>query len=125
MLHYGDIVYADLNPSLGHEQNKRRPLLVVGNDRFNRNCNLTFVTPITHTDNGYPLHVDIGAIPCDDGESLNGFAAVEQTKSLDLRARGARKVGTAPDTVMAKVSRLLLACLLRDDQSVISSMYLE
>lgn len=121
MFHYGDILYVNLDPSLGHEQNKRRPVLVVGNDRFNSRCNLTFVTPITHTDNGYPLHVDVGLIMGEDGDPINGFAAVEQTKSLDLNVREPWKVGVAPDAVMEAVTNRLLSCLLRDDQSVLSS----
>ena len=125
MFHFGDIVYVNLDPSLGHEQNKRRPVVVVGNDRFNSRCNLTFVTPITHANNGYPLHVNVGLIMGGENTLINGYAAVEQTKSLDLTVRDPQKVGVAPDSVMEEISDRLLSCLLRDDQSVLSSELLQ
>lgn len=36
MCHYGDVLMVDLDPSKGHEQRKRRPVVVVSNDAFNR-----------------------------------------------------------------------------------------
>lgn len=43
MCHYGDVLMVDLDPSKGHEQRKRRPVVVVSNDAFNRNCTLAVV----------------------------------------------------------------------------------
>lgn len=116
---YGDVLYANLDPSVGHEQRKRRPLVVMSGDRFNRACNQTFVCPVTSADTGYPLHVDVGAVRLDDGSIMRGFASVEQVKSLDMEARDAVKAGTMPDAVMARLSDLLVACLLRDDRMVV------
>lgn len=59
----GDVVWADLDPSAGHEQNKRRPLIIVSNDKFNARCSLTMAVPITSTDSGYPLHIPVGTVP--------------------------------------------------------------
>lgn len=120
---YGDVVYANLDPSAGHEQTKRRPLIVMSNDRFNGYCNLTFVCPVTHADTGYRLHANVGPIRLGDGTCLEGFAAVEQTKSLDLEARDAVKVGHVPDTMMLQLSDLLLMCLMRDDQMLLPTTY--
>lgn len=121
MLHYGDVVYANPDPSVGHEQTKRRPLIVVSSDHFNTHCNLTFIVPVTSTDNGYPMHVPVTNVKLADGTTLNGFAAVEQTKSLDLNARNAEQVGTAPDELMSRITDILLSCLLRDDLIILSS----
>ncbi len=43
----GDIYYADLNPTVGSEINKRRPVLIVSNDANNRAANTVTVLPIT------------------------------------------------------------------------------
>ncbi len=43
----GDIVYADLSPTVGSEINKRRPVLIVSNDASNRAANTVTVLPIT------------------------------------------------------------------------------
>lgn len=117
---YGDIAYVDLDPSVGHEQCKRRPVVVVSSNRFNAMCNMTFVAPITSTNNGYPLHVPVRDVCLPDGSHLNGFIAVEQVKSLDLAARFATSVGCMPDDVMERVTDVLLSCLLRDDLIVLS-----
>jgi mRNA interferase MazF len=39
--------YADLNPTIGSEINKRRPVLVVSNDANNHAANVVTVLPIT------------------------------------------------------------------------------
>lgn len=84
-------------------------------------CNLTFVTAVTHTDNGYPLHVRLPELEMDDGTVLTGFAAVEQTKALDLIGRCAEKIGTVPDEIMAEISEKLMACMLREDSVLLPS----
>ena len=88
--HYGDVVWADLDRSQGHEQTKRRPLVVVSNERYNRLCNLSMVVPITSKATGYPLHIDVGLVPGEEGAApIRGFAEAEQLKALDLIARDA------------------------------------
>ena len=118
---YGDVVWADLDPSVGHEQIKRRPLIVVSNDKFNRHSNLTMTVPITSVDNGYPLHIDVGAVPSEGNEpSVEGFAEIEQLKSLDLDARNAVRVGTIDEAGMDRILSLVLGCLITPDMTIIS-----
>lgn len=120
-LRCGDVVWADLDPSCGHEQAKRRPLIVVSNDGFNRHCGLTMIIPITSADTGYPLHVGVGAVPSEGtNPPVTGFAEVEQLKSLDLRARNAVRVGTIGPEGMDKILSLVLGCLVTPDMSIIS-----
>lgn len=104
----GDIVVADLDPSAGHEQRKRRYLLVVGNEQFNRTCNLTLACAITSADNGYPLHVPVH--PISMGDPIEGFVEVEQLKALDLEARNAEVVGWVPSDEMDCITGMILAC---------------
>ena len=118
---YGDVVWADLDPSCGHEQRKRRPLIVVSNDKFNARCNLTMTVPITSRDSGYPLHIDVGVVPAEDGvPGVRGFAEAEQLKSLDLDARRARKVGSIDAKGMDRILGLVLGCLISDDMTIVS-----
>lgn len=117
----GDVVWADLDPSACHEQKKRRPLIVVSNDKFNQRCSLTMTVPITSTDSRYPLHVSVGAVPSDgDHAPLRGFAEIEQLKSLDLSARNAKLVGRIDERGMDKILSLLMGCLITPDMTVIS-----
>ena len=117
----GDVVWADLDPSAGHEQNKRRPLIVVSNDKFNARCSLTMTIPITSTDSGYPLHIPVGTVPAEGVEApLKGFAEIEQLKSLDLHARNAVLVGNIGEKGMDRILSMVMGCLIAPDMTVIS-----
>lgn len=118
---YGDVVWADLDPSAGHEQNKRRPLIVVSNDKFNAHCSLTMTVPITSSDTGYPLHLSVGVVPSEDGvPQIRGFAQIEQLKSLDLESRHAVKVGSIDAKGMDAILSMVMSCLIAPDMSIIS-----
>ena len=110
--HYGDIVWADLDPAAGHEQNKRRPLIVVTNDAYNAYNNLVMTIPIT-SDREYPLHVNIGIIPTEDGQAIHGWAEIEQAKCLDLDARNGVKTGDIDETTLDHITDLLIGGLLQ------------
>ncbi|MBR3318588.1 MAG: type II toxin-antitoxin system PemK/MazF family toxin [Atopobiaceae bacterium] len=117
----GDVVWADLDPSAGHEQTKRRPLIVVSNDKFNAHCNLTMTVPITSSTKPYPLHVDVGIVPSEAGERpIHGFAEAEQFKSLDLDARNAMLVGRIGPKGMDKLVSLVLGCLITPEMTIYS-----
>ena len=109
---YGDVVWADLDPAAGHEQVKRRPLIVVSNDSYNRFNNLVMTVPVT-SNREYPLHIDIGVIPTDDGGEIHGWAEIEQAKCLDLDARRGVKAGTVDGWVMDRVTEMLLGGLMQ------------
>lgn len=56
----GEIWLADLNPTRGHEQSGRRPVLVVSEDLFNRGpVGLVVVLPLTSTIRNVPSHVPV------------------------------------------------------------------
>jgi mRNA interferase MazF len=102
----GDYITVTFDPQSGHEQKGRRPAIVVSNDLFARHTGLAIVCPITSTDRGYPFHVAIT-----DEPKVTGFAMVEQVKSIDFSARGARKVAHATNEVLDEVLSILDACV--------------
>lgn len=56
----GEIWLADLDPTRGHEQAGRRPVLVISEDVFNQGpADLVIVLPVTSTHRGVPAHVPI------------------------------------------------------------------
>ncbi len=56
----GEVWLADLNPTRGHEQAGRRPVLVVSEDLFNRGpAGLAIVLPMTSRIRGVPSHVPV------------------------------------------------------------------
>jgi mRNA interferase MazF len=102
----GDFIAATFDPQSGHEQRGRRPALVVSNDLFNKHTGLAIVCPITNTRRDYPFHV---AIPAEQG--VTGFVMVEQVKSIDFRARRAKRIGRASEPVLQEALSLLDACI--------------
>ncbi|MDF7663270.1 type II toxin-antitoxin system PemK/MazF family toxin [Bifidobacterium sp. ESL0763] len=110
---YGDLVWMNFDPSLGHEQKKRRPAVVVSNDAYNRYNNVIMVVPISHAKE-YPLHVDIGTVPQEDSKKpIHGWAEVEQLKSLDVSIRNTVKVGSLDYRTLSVISARIFDCLRR------------
>jgi mRNA interferase MazF len=100
----GDIVWLDFDPQAGREQAGHRPALVLSPARYNGLTGLMVCCPMTSRIKGYPLEVV---------ESRDPPSAIlaDQIKSVDWRARDARKKGViaAPTLgeVRAKISALL------------------
>lgn len=58
----GEIYYADLNPTIGAEIRKKRPILIISNDANNRGSSTITVLPITsNITNVYPFEVALPA----------------------------------------------------------------
>jgi mRNA interferase MazF len=102
----GDFVAVTFDPRSGHEQRGRRPALVVSNTLFNEHTGLAIVCPLTSTDRRFPFHVAVV-----DDLDVTGFVMVEQVKSIDFRARRAKRIGRASDGVLDEVLSILDACI--------------
>lgn len=102
----GDLIAVTLDPQSGHEQRGRRPALVVSNDLFNRHTGLCIACPVTNTRRDHPFHV-----PVPDGTSVTGVVMVEQVKSLDYRAREAKRIGSIGAAALDDVLAILDACI--------------
>ena len=126
MCHYGDVLMVDLDPSKGHEQRKRRPVVVVSNDAFNRNCTLTVVAAISHGRGDFELHIPFSPVPASDVSNggsgvADGFVQLEQIRALDLSARNAVKIGSLRQKDMDTVTSMLLGCFIQPDMMVLPS----
>jgi mRNA interferase ChpB len=96
----GDIYLVSLDPTLGHEQQGQRPVLVVSPTAFNEATKLPVVLPIT---SGGEFARRIGfAVPI-SGIQTTGVVRCDQPRVLDLRARGGRKVDSLPPEILAEV----------------------
>lgn len=58
----GEIYYANLDPTVGSEVSKQRPVLVVSNDLHNRKAPMVTVVPLTsNVERVYPFEVFLSA----------------------------------------------------------------
>ncbi len=94
----GDLVWLQFNPQAGHEQAGHRPALVVSPVEYNRKVGLALFCPVTSRIKGYPFEV---VLP--EGLSVAGAVLADQVKSLDWKARRARRADRVVDAVVAEV----------------------
>jgi mRNA interferase ChpB len=103
----GDIVFVDLDPTLGHEQRGHRPVIVVSPHSFNQ-LGLCLVAPIT-SGGAYARHR--GFAVALNGMKTTGVILCNQLRTLDMGARAWRHVERAPnvivDEMLAKISTLI------------------
>jgi mRNA interferase MazF len=100
---------ASLDPTVGVEIRKTRPVVVVSNDHLNELSQLAVVVPLTkNTSHLSPSHA---AIPKGTaGLSVASKALTEQIKAVDQR-RLVRRLGTLPVHLLAQIDRALRTTL--------------
>ena len=105
----GDIYLVSLDPTLGHEQQGTRPVLVVSPDRFNTLTRVPIVVPIT-TGGAFARNAGFAVSLAAAGTRTTGVARCDQPRPLDLSARNGRKLESVPqhilDDVLAKLATL-------------------
>ena len=100
----GDLIWLQFNPQAGHEQAGHRPALVISPVAYNRRVGLALCCPITSQVKGYPFEV---ALP--SGLEVEGVILSDQLRSLDWRARKAKRIGRVPHEVLEEAVGKLLA----------------
>nr|BFE62410.1 type II toxin-antitoxin system PemK/MazF family toxin [Dactylosporangium thailandense] len=106
----GDIWLAELDPTLGHEQGGRRPVVVVSSNGLNTlPINMAIVVPLTSHDRGLVTQ------PAIDGGRGSGLRRVSFARPEDLRSidtgrlqRRLGQVSTDELTEIRKVMRYFL-----------------
>jgi mRNA interferase ChpB len=106
----GDIYLVSLDPSAGHEQQGRRPVLIVSPGAFNRMTQVPIVLPIT-TGGGFARTAGFAVTLMGAGTQTTGVVRCDQPRALDLKARGGRKLEQAPSAIMDEVLAKLAAIL--------------
>ena len=98
----GEIWLVELDPTEGHEQKGRRPVLIVSPEAFNRLTKVPVVLPIT---GGGSFARTAGfAVPLTGaGTKTTGVVRCDQPRALDLAARGGKKLESIPAAIMEEV----------------------
>jgi mRNA-degrading endonuclease toxin of MazEF toxin-antitoxin module len=98
----GEIWLVGLDPTQGHEQKGRRPVLIVSPEAFNRVTEVPVVLPITSGGDfartaGFAVTLE-GA-----GTKTTGIVRCDQPRALDLGAGSGKKLESAPDAIVDEV----------------------
>ena len=80
----GEIVSINFDPSKRHEPAGRHYGIVLSTWEANMRMSLTYMVPVTSTDNGHPFHVRIAP-----ENAITGFVQCEGLCAIDLGAREA------------------------------------
>ncbi len=106
----GDIVRACLNPTAGNEmQGDFRPCLVLSPKAFNK-LGLTLIAPITQGGN-FARFQGFSVSLMGTGTETQGVILVNGVRSVDLKARKAKKVESLPSEIVDEALAILSAIL--------------
>jgi mRNA interferase ChpB len=98
----GDIYLVSLDPTLGHEQQGTRPVLVVSQSSFNRLIKTPVVLPITSGGN-FARTAGFAVSLMEAGTKTTGVVRCDQPRALDLASRNARKLEGVSSAIMDEV----------------------
>lgn len=98
----GEIWLVALDPTQGHEQKGRRPVLIVSPEAFNRVTKVPIVLPIT-SGGKFARLAGFAVLLTGAGTKTTGIVRCDQPRALDLGARRGRKLENVPDEIMDEV----------------------
>jgi mRNA-degrading endonuclease toxin of MazEF toxin-antitoxin module len=105
----GEIWLVDFDPTQGHEQKGRRPVLIVSPEAFNRVMKVPVVLPVTNG-GSFARAAGFAVSLAGAGTKTTGIIHCDQPRALDLAARGGRKLEAVPhgivDEVLARLAPL-------------------
>ncbi len=96
----GDIRWADLDPTRGHEQAGLRPVLILSQDVFNERSGTVIALALTSQPQraGFPLTLEIDS----KGLPKRSWVKISQIRTLSVERIG-KKLGAASPEELAKV----------------------
>jgi|SRR5579862_811902 len=102
----GEIYFANLDPTVGSEIKKKRPVLIISNNANNNAASTITIVPVTsNTTKVYPFEVLLEIKDC--GLSKRSKAQCHQVRTISkIRIKG-KRVGLASKHVMTKINAAL------------------
>lgn len=98
----GEIWVVDLDPTLGHEQRGKRPVLIVSPEPFNTVTGVPVVLPIT-TGGSFARSRGFAVALTGPALRTSGIVRCDQPRAMDLKARRGRRIETAPEPIVDEV----------------------
>ena len=91
----GDIVWADLDPTRGHEQAGTRPVLVVSDDVFNQRSGTVIAFAVTSIEprTGFPLSLELRSVRL----PKRSWIKMGQIRTLSTERVGKRLARVSPE----------------------------
>ncbi len=97
----GQLWMARLDPTIGREQAKTRPCLILSNNKFNRSAaDLVIAVPLTSKNKKIPIHICIPSAI--SGLPVESFATPEHIRALSVK-RCVRLVGSVTNLILLEI----------------------
>ena len=100
----GDIVWLEFDPQAGHEQDGRRPAVVLSPASYNGRAGMIVCCPTTTRIKDYAFEVALAGLP-------PSVVLADQVKSQDWRARKATRKGRVSPAELAELRAKLVALI--------------
>jgi mRNA-degrading endonuclease toxin of MazEF toxin-antitoxin module len=107
VMNRGEIWLVSLDPTSGHEQRGRRPVLIVSPEPFNRVTKVPVVLPITSGGN-FARMAGFAVSLTGSGIKTTGIIRCDHPRALDLAARGGKKLESIPAAIVDEVLARML-----------------
>lgn len=102
----GSIWLVNLDPTVGHEQAKRRPCIVVSADAYNQNqAGLAIVMPITSRQRDLYWYVSL--TPPEGGLDKKSYIICDQIRTLSVQRFSLKMLGIVSDYTMQQIEERL------------------
>ena len=89
----GSVWFVDLNPTRGHEQAKKRPCVIISDNKFNKSsAGLLIVLPLTSKNKKIPWHVEV--LPPEGGLKVVSYAMCDQIRTISKQRLSSEKLGS-------------------------------
>ncbi|HYI09802.1 MAG TPA: type II toxin-antitoxin system PemK/MazF family toxin [Thermoanaerobaculia bacterium] len=91
----GEVYWAELSPTVGHEQSGQRPVLILSHDVFNDRSGIVIAVAITSQEPraGFPLTLEITTAKL----PKRSWARIGQIRTLSVERLGKRMARVAPE----------------------------
>jgi mRNA interferase ChpB len=95
----GEIYLVSLDPATGHEQQRTRPVLILTDEAFNKFTQVPLIAPITNgVDSARRAGFTVPLIGA--GLRTTGVVRCDQIRTMDIIARGGRRLEVAPEAIV-------------------------
>lgn len=107
----GEVWFVNLDPTIGHEQAKTRPCLIISHDTFNHgSAHLHIVLPITSKDKNHPFHVPIEWFEGGSSE-IPSFVLCDQIRTVSRRRFKGKSFGVVAAETLESIESILAILL--------------
>lgn len=101
----GAVYKADLNPTLGRELKKARPVVIVSNNHLNEFSDMVIIMPVTAGQHQY--YHDVPLYPPEGGTTKKSIIVTEQVRAIDQRRLG-KQLGFVSEATMKAIEAAIM-----------------